>query len=253
MKRLWIVMALALLAPALALAHFMVVQPTADIVVDKEKSVVTVDLRFAHPFEQGIMDMAFPKQFGVLVNGKKTDLKPELKKIDHPDGRTYKVSYKLTRPGDHIFYVEPEPYWEPSENKFIIHYTKAIVHAFGLEEGWDELVGFKTEIKPLTRPYGLWTGNVFQGQVLLDGKSVPFAEIEVSHDNKQGVKSPAEVFNIQVVMADANGVFTYGLPHAGWWGFAALSDSDKKLPGPGGEEKDVELGALIWVYAVDMK
>jgi cobalt/nickel transport protein len=32
--------------------------------------------------------------------------------------------------------VEPEPYWEAAENAFIIHYTKAVVTAFGDDEGW---------------------------------------------------------------------------------------------------------------------
>jgi hypothetical protein len=32
----------------------------------------------------------------------------------------------------------------------------------------------------------------------------------------------------QVVKADANGVFTYGVPFAGWWGFAALNTAKKR-------------------------
>lgn len=71
--------------------------------------------------------------------------------------------------------MEPQPYWEPAEDCYIVHYTKAYVAAFGEEEGWDEPAGLKTEIVPLTRPFGNYAGNVFQGQVLLNGKPVPGA------------------------------------------------------------------------------
>ena len=53
----------------------------------------------------------------------------------------------------------------------------------------------------------------------------------------------------QVVRADADGVFTYGIPFAGWWGFAALNTSDKKMSYKG-KQKDVELGAVVWMEFV---
>ncbi len=50
----------------------------------------------------------------------------------------------------------------------------------------------------------------------------------------------------QTVKADKNGVFTYAAPVAGWWGFAALNTSDKKMMYKN-IEKDIELGAVLWV------
>jgi cobalt/nickel transport protein len=35
---------------------------------------------------------------------------------------------------------------------------------------------------------------------------------------------------------------------AGWWGFAALSQADYTLKDPQGNEKGVELGAVLWTY-----
>ncbi|MEA1967251.1 MAG: DUF4198 domain-containing protein, partial [Thermodesulfobacteriota bacterium] len=35
-------------------------------------------------------------------------------------------------------------------------------------------------------------------------------------------------------------------PVAGWWGFAALNSSDKKMV-HNQEKKDIELGAVLWV------
>ena len=51
----------------------------------------------------------------------------------------------------------------------------------------------------------------------------------------------------QTIKADQNGVFTYAAPRSGWWGFAALNEADFKLKLNSGEEKGVELGAVIWV------
>ena len=109
--------------------------------------------------------------------------------------------------------------------------------------------------------YGLWTGNVFQGQVLSNGKPVAGAEVEVeymSHEPnlkknglsaKSSVKYPNGVMVTQAIMTDANGVFTFGIPKAGWWGFAALGvGPDKKHDG-----KELSQDAVIWVQAVDMK
>jgi len=255
MKRFGMVLLLVgLLVPALALAHFMVLQPSRNLVLDRAESNVKIDLRFGHPFAQGLMDMAPTTQFGVMVDGKKVDLKSSLQLVKQGDFRTWTTTYQLKQPGDHIFYVEPAPYWEPGEGKFIVHYTKTIVHAYGLEEGWDEMVGFKIEIQPLTRPYGLWTGNVFTGQVMCFGKPLPYAEIEVAYDNAGvAVKKEAEAFHIQTLKADANGVFTYAMPRAGWWGFAALSEDKKKMANPDGELMPVEIGGLIWVHTVDME
>ncbi|MBN2581894.1 MAG: DUF4198 domain-containing protein [Planctomycetes bacterium] len=243
-----------LLATA-ALAHFQVLIPSKDIISAEDDKTVNLDILFTHPMEQGpVMEMGKPRQFGVLVGEKKQDLMESLveKKID---GKTaYTASYKVTRPADYVFYLEPAPYWEPAEQKMIVHYTKTVVDVMGAEEGWDSLVGLPVEIEPLVRPYGLWTGNAFRGIVRKNGKPVPFAEVEVEYYNAgKQVTPPADPFITQVIKADGQGVFTYVMPRAGWWSFAALVDGDEQMKSPDGEMVDVELGGLIWVKTVDMK
>lgn len=236
-------------------AHFQVLIPSTDIVTAEGKKTVDLSIVFTHPMEQGpAMEMAKPKQFGVLADGKKQDLTASLKP-KKVDGKTaYDASYRIKAPGDYVFYIEPAPYWEPAEQKMIIHYTKVVVDAFAAEEGWDAMVGFPVEIEPLTRPYGLWTGNQFRGIVRKGGKPVPFAEVEVEYYNEgRQIHAPADPFVTQVVKADGNGVFSYTMPRAGWWSFAALIDGDAKMKSPEGKLVDVELGALIWVKTVDMK
>lgn len=251
----WAVAAMAGLAACPAWGHFQVLLPSTDIVTAEGAKTVELNIVFTHPMEQGpSMEMGRPRQFGVLAEGKKQDLRGALKpkKVDGKTG--YTASYRVTKPADYVFYIEPAPYWEPAEGKMIVHYTKVVVDAFGAEEGWDAMVGFPVEIEPLVRPYGLWTGNAFRGVVRKNGKPVRFAEIEVEYYNEgKKVGIPADPFVTQVIKADAGGVFTYVMPRAGWWGFAALVEGDEQMTNPEGKKVDVELGALMWVRTVDMK
>jgi len=234
-------------------AHFGMVIPSDDMVTKSDKKNISVRLQFIHPMEGDYMNMEKPVQFGVVERGEKKDLLKTLKEKKVKDSSTWETVYKVKRPGDLVFYAEPEPYWEPAEDCFIVHYTKVIVNALGMEEGWDEEIGLKTEIVPLTRPYGLWAGNVFQGIVKVKGKAVPYAEIEVEYYNETGeINCPADPMITQVIKADSHGVFTYAMPVAGWWGFAALNEDSEKME-HNGEEKSVEIGAVIWIKTYDMK
>jgi len=236
-------------------AHFQVLIPSRDVVGAEDSKRIELNAVFTHPMEFGpAMEMGVPRQFGVLVRGKKYDMRAHLRP-KQVDGKTaYGGSVQFTAPGDYVFYVEPAPYWEPAEGKMIVHYTKVVVDVMGAEEGWDAMVGFPVEIEPLVRPFGLWTGNAFRGIVRHHGQPVPFAEIEVEYYNQdRKVKIPNDALITQVIKADAQGVFSYTMPRAGWWGFAALIDGEEKINNPDGEPADVELGGLIWVKTVDMK
>ncbi len=250
--RLTLATGLALGVTSAAQAHFQMIIPSDDMVKQDEPRSIDLDVRFWHPLEGHGMDMMAPAQFGVVVEGEKHDLAGTLRPVkikDHNGDERggFKTTYGLKKPGDHIFYIEPKPYWEPAEEAFIVHYTKVVVNGFGLEEGWDEEVGLKTEIVPLTRPYGLWAGNVFQGVVKVNGQPVPFSEVEVEFfDSEHKITPPADPMITQVVKADANGVFTYVMPWEGWWGFGALNEDDKKIEHEG-KEYPVEIGAVLWV------
>lgn len=237
-----------------ASAHFGMIIPSDDIITQEDSKTITLDVKFIHPMEGHYMNMAKPAQFGVMMMGQKTDLVNTLKEKKVQGFTTWETAYKIRRPGDYTFYVEPKPYWEPAEDCYIIHYTKVCVDALGLEEGWDEEVGLETEIVPLTRPYGFWTGNIFSGVVKVKGKPVPYAEVEVEYYNKEGkIKPSADPYVTQVVKADQNGVFSYAMPKAGWWGFAALNEASWTMKGPDGKEKSIEIGAVYWVRTRDME
>ncbi len=264
-----LIVVFALGAPAFA--HFqMIYSPDS---VPKEKNI-TLKLVFTHPFEAGhTMDIGKdesgeihpPLAFGVMHKGKKKDLLGSLKPITFTSltnsGRAYEAEVKLAGMGDHVYYFVPSPYYEKSEDVYIQHCTKVIFNVAGAPTDWDTPVGspLPVEIVPLDKPYALWTGNVFRGVVTRRGKPVPDAEIEVEYLNhdvvgnsfakEAKVEAPHDALVTLTIKADKNGVFTFGIPKAGWWGFAALgAGGDLKHNG-----KELSLDAVIWVQAVDMK
>ena len=106
-----------------------------------------------------------------MTGGAKEDLLATLKPAQVMGKAAWSTPVTFKKPGVYIFYVEPEPYWEPAETLDISHYTKVVVPAFGEEEGWDKEVGLETEVAAPTRPFGNYAGNVFQGIVKVDGKA----------------------------------------------------------------------------------
>ncbi len=272
MKMIISVLTLSLLFASSALAHFQLLY-TPESALERGQ---TIELRhvFTHPFEdEHTMDMgkqhdskklSAVEDFFVVHRGEKTDLRKSLKQISFKGnenaGVGFASQYAARRMGDHLFVLQPAPYFEASEDAYIQQITKMVVNVAGLPTDWNSTLGLKAEIVPLTPPYAIWTGSTFTGVVMSEGQPVPFAEIEIeylNHDidlaaNAMGqprVEAPQDSFVTLNLIADANGTFTFGLPKAGWWGFAALG------VGPDDEFKGKELSqdAVIWVQVRDMK
>ncbi|HPD97394.1 MAG TPA: DUF4198 domain-containing protein [Synergistales bacterium] len=247
-----------------AWAHFqMVYTPHAIADTGQELNLKIV---FTHPFTAGhTMDMGKPRAFFLEHKGKRTDLGGSLKAINWKSmtnqGVAYEAVYKVRTMGDYIFCLEPEPYLEESEDCYIQQFTKSYVNVAGMATDWDREIGLPAEIVPLDKPYALWAGSTFRGIVKSGGKIVPYADIEVEFLNHQPltkenafsetaeVEPPFSVMETLTIKADGNGVFVFGIPREGWWGFAALG------VGPETEHKGKELSqdAVIWVYAHGMK
>jgi cobalt/nickel transport protein len=243
-----ILLLLSWLSPSPANAHFGMVIPKQNTVTPDNRSV-SLTLSFSHPFEGIGMPLKKPSAFYVVKDNKKTDLTNSLKKITLMEHLAWQTNYVVKRPGIYHFVMEPTPYWEPTEDRFIIHYTKVIVPAFGADDGWSSAVGTPVEIVPLLRPFGNYTGNTFVGQVQQHGKAMANAAVEVEFYNQQQRYRAASDYHItQLVHADNNGIFTFTCTKPGWWGFAALSSADYLLKNKGGEEKPVELGAVLWIF-----
>jgi cobalt/nickel transport protein len=225
-------------------AHFLTLIPSSDVVEDKKEANIKIEAMFIHPFLQTGMVMEKPK--GIYLNSTKNALPlSETKKFDN---KAWATSYEIKKPAVYKFFIQPEPYFEPSEEIFISHVPKVIISAFGVEDGWDEPIGLKYEIIPMVKPFGLYSGNIFTGKVVANGKPVPNVEVEVELYNEFGLKAPTDAHITQSVKTDDNGVFSFVLNHKGWWGFAALiiEESAKELKG---KKYPIEHGALIWIKA----
>lgn len=238
---------LVILASLPAHAHFGMVIPSSSQ-VNQEQPGVDISFAFAHPFENKGMDLDWPQTVFVSGNNAKQDLKGIMLETTFLDHRSWKLTYKPTKPGVYWFVMEQVPYWEPAEDIFIVHYTKTIVSAYGNDQGWDSPIGLKTEIVPLVRPFGNYAGNIFSGQVLVDNTPMAGIEVEVELYNQEKWVAPTDAHITQVVKTDENGNFSFACPLPGWWGFSALTDAEYSLKGKDGVDKKVELGAVIWVY-----
>ncbi|GAH13687.1 unnamed protein product, partial [marine sediment metagenome] len=104
-----------------ASAHFGALIPSDDIVTQEDSKTITLEVKFLHPMEGDYMEMEKPKEFGVVIGGVNVDLLKTLKAekgrwVNQTEDFTYwQATYKIKRPGDYTFYVEPKPYWEPAE------------------------------------------------------------------------------------------------------------------------------------------
>jgi cobalt/nickel transport protein len=229
-------------------AHFGMLIPERSVVTQEKKNI-QFNLAFAHPFENIGMELVKPETFSVTVDGQTTDLTDTLQPAAFMQHNSWKTSFAFKKPGVYHFTMEPTPYWEPGEDVSIIHYTKTIIGAYGDDQGWDTPVGLPTEIIPLLRPFGNYAGNSFTGQVLLGGKPAAGTLVEVELYNVDNeLRAPNDYHITQVVKTDDNGVFNFTCPLPGWWGFAALHEADYTIKDPKGNEKGVEIGAVLWIY-----
>ncbi len=251
--------ALALTA-APAAAHFQLVYtPDANLETAGE---IPLQLLFWHPMANGhVMDMAAPREFYVRFRGETTDLEPSLSPVTFAglenEGQAFSAATDVRRAGDYTFVVVPEPYYEESEDIFIQQITKNIVNRGGLPTDWMEPVGLPAEIVPLNKPYGVIAGSTFSGILLADGAPVAGAEIEIEYlaaEPDLAANRPASEASAGVpggaitAITRADGSFTFGIPKAGHWGFAALG------VGPETEHagKVLSQDAVLWVYAHEL-
>ena len=247
-----------------AQAHFQMVY-TPELLRDRG-GLIRLKMPFTHPADSGhVMTVDQPEQFYVVKKGKKTDLLSTITSSSWSSaentGPSYEADAKLRGLGDYVFVMQMAPYLEASEDAYIQQTVKTIVNVGTLPTDWNKELGLAAEIVPLTKPYAIMAGGTFTGVVKSHGEPVPFAEIEVEYVNyqpdmqnnrfsdKANMVLPSSAFITMTIHADANGTFTFGIPKAGHWGFAAL--------GVGGQteykDKTLSQDAVIWVQAHEMK
>src|SRR5262245_46789610 len=163
-----------LLAAGLALtlatpgrAHYHMLFPAAGS-GEREKPVSFL-YQWGHPFEHQLFDTRSPETVtGYAPDGTSTGIAKNLQKAElrGDGGKTvavYRFEYTPLRRGDHTVIVAAPPVWL-EEEKIFVHDTIKVVYHVQTQNGWDAATGQAFEIVPLTRPYGLQPGMVFQGQ-----------------------------------------------------------------------------------------
>lgn len=250
-----------LLSPIAASAHFQLIY-TPEVNLTKPGEV-PLKLVFWHPFENGhVMDMGQPLEFYAVNRGKKIDLMATLQPITFEgagnSAAAFDAGVSVKRSGDYVVVVVPAPYFEESEDIYIQQLTKSYLSLNEIPTDWMEPQGLKTEIIPMNRPTNIVAGSTFTGRVMSEGEPVAGAEIEVEYmaaeplmdQNKPGAPSASPMPGGSLVaVSDDDGYFTFGIPKAGFWGFAALGTGpDKEFEG-----KELSQDAVIWVRAYDMK
>lgn len=243
-----------------AVAHFQLVY-TPEVNLDRPTDI-PLRLVFWHPMDNGhVMDMAAPEQFFVRFRGERSDLMDALSPIVFTglenEAAAFAGTTRLTRGGDYTFVVVPQPYYEESEDIYIQQITKNVVNRGGLPTDWMEPVGLPTEIVPLNKPYGVVAGSTFSGVVLSQGEPVAGAEIEIEYlaaEPDVAVNAPASDVAMAApgggitAISKTDGSFTFGIPSAGYWGFAALGSG----PATEHEGKELSQDAVLWVHAHEM-
>ncbi|PCJ28732.1 MAG: nickel transporter [SAR86 cluster bacterium] len=230
---------------------------------------------FTHPVHGGPhMDMGLPEQFYVVsqrggeAQPKRTDLLEYVQPIDWLSSQGATQAYTASLPrsvtrslGDYVFVLQPAPYYESNEDKYIQQFTRVMLNIGGVPGNWSEPMGLPAEIQPLNKPYANWTGGLFRGIVLADGEPVPNAEIEIEYMNHMPdqdanrfseaaeVELPQDSYGTMTIYANDRGEFSIGLPRAGWWGICALAiGADTEHNG-----KSLSQDAVLWLQVKDMK
>ncbi len=253
-------------------AHFIVMYTPQTALV--RAADVPLHLVFTHAFAGGpTMPLERPQRFYYSKKqapgypSEEVDLLPYLEPLQWQSDDTTVDAWKALIPrsvmqsaGDYQVVVEPVPYFEESEGLYIQQFTKMMINVAGVPGNWAETLGLPAEIEALNKPYANWTNGVFRGLVLSDGIPVPFTQVEVEYLNhpldiennrfeEQGViEPPHPAFGAMVILTNEFGEFSFAMPKAGWWGFAALS------VGPEVEYNGMPLSqdAILWVQATDL-
>jgi cobalt/nickel transport protein len=239
-----------------ARAHYSMLMPVKHAV--KKGEAVTLTYQWGHAFEHQLSDAPKPESVFVLSpDGKKTDLTKSLEKDVEMGEKNkptiYNFRFTPGERGDYVFVLRTPPIWMEEEHAFVQDLVKVVVHVQSPNE-WDAYAQEDLEMVPLTRPYGLQAGMVFQAQVRerfkSDGKPVPKVLVECERYNAKMPKElPPDEQITRAAKTDPNGVVTCTLTDPGWWCVAAQREGGKKERE--GKTYPVRQRAIHWIYVDD--
>lgn len=259
------------LLSASASAHFIIMH-TPESALQRPQDL-PLTMVFTHVYEASpTMNLARPQRFYYSRRpaggmSEEVDLSQYLEPIEWQAGEGTVQAWQANIPrdairslGDYQIVFEPEPYFDETDGLYIQQFTKVMVNVGGVPGNWFETLGLPAEIHALNKPYANWTGGVFRGVVMSDGIPVPYSQVEVNYLNhpldienrrfeEEGlIEAEHPSFQTMVLLTNEFGEFSFSMPKAGWWGFAALG------VGPEYEYEGQPLSqdAILWVQATDL-
>ena len=231
-------------------AHYQMLLPQAAS-VEKGREVV-IQYQWGHPFEHQLFDAPEPQ--GLVVHspdGQKIDLGSKLEKTSRSSGEQekvtiYKLRFKPDQRGDFRFVLTTPAIWMQEEREFYQDIVKMVLHVQA-QKGWETSADQVLEWLPLTRPYGLQPGMVFQAQILAEQKPLGGTLVEIEKYNPAPPKQlPPDEHITRTARSDPNGTVTTKLPEAGWWCLTAHRENGRREHN--GKMYPIRQRATLWVY-----
>jgi cobalt/nickel transport protein len=244
-----LVLAWLSVAVSTARAHYNMLFPEAASV--KRGEPVGFVYQWGHPFEHELFNAPKPQSLFVLSpDGQRTDLTKSLETVPGRKETAYDFRFKPEQRGDYVFVLTTPPIWMKEEEEFFQDTVKVVLHVQA-QKGWDAHGGQAFELVPLTRPYGLQPGMVFQAQAQAEGKPLAGALVEIEHYNPAPPKDlPPDEQITRTAKTDPGGVVTGTLTEPGWWCLTAQRDGGKLAHD--GKDYLVRQRTTLWVF-VDEK
>jgi cobalt/nickel transport protein len=218
----------------------------------KRNEAVTLVYQWGHPFEHQLFDAPAPASLSVLgPSGKKMDLLPALKSASErvasgKEAAGYRLRFTPNERGDYIFLLNPPPIWMEEDQEFFHDAVKVVLHVQA-QKGWDRRTGEALELVPLSRPYGLQPGLVFQAQALADSKPMVDVLVEIEKYNPAPPKRlPPDEHITRTAKTDPNGVVTATLTEPGWWCLTAQRNEGEREHD--GKKYPVRRRTTLWVF-----
>lgn len=248
--------------PATPQAQVTLLVPSKPEVEAQKEPEVDLLITMMRPFAHQGLAMDMPQLFTVLrydaqqkdeggrLAPERHDLLGDVEEIVYLGQKAWGANVALQEPGLRQFLLEARPWWDAARDRFIQHYVKVLVPVAGMDTGWTEPAGQRFEIVPTVRPFGLTQPCLFSGQVLLDGRPAVQTTVRLERINTDGRKAPTPWHEHMELVTDSQGCFAAVLNQPGWWSCMATS-AGSPLKGVDGQNKELELGAIFWLYVDD--
>jgi cobalt/nickel transport protein len=240
---------------SVAQAHYSMLFP--EVASARSGQAVTILFQWGHPFEHQLGSASRPSRLTALSPfGKRIDLTKTLEEVTIPGpdgkkGRAFQCRFTPEERGDFVFVLHCSPIWMEENHEFFLDTVQVVLHVQA-QKGWDASFGKGLEITPLTRPYGLDPGMVFQARILADGQALAATMVEVERYNATPPdKLPPDEQITRTVKTDPGGVVTVSLMEPGWWGITASRHHGKKEHD--GKSFPIRERVTLWVFVDDPK